>query len=54
MENQIMILSQDFKKRNSVSEVAEVVVKTIDNSKASVKPSESEKNINISVKCDQL
>ena len=54
MENKMMILNQDLKSTigNSVSEIVEVVVKTIDNSKASVKPSESEKKINLYIKCD--
>ena len=55
MENKIMILCQDLKSTigNSVSEIVKVVVKTIDNSKASVKPSESEKKINLYIKCDR-
>ena len=54
MENKIIILSQELKRTigNSVNEIVEIVVKTIYNSKASVKPSGSEKKTNIAVKCD--
>ena len=54
MENKIMILSQELKRTigNSVNEIVEILVKSIDDSKASVKPSGSEMKTNISIRCD--
>ena len=54
MGNQILILNQNLENINkiNVQEVVDIVVKTLDNSNGSVKPSQNDKDSDLPLHCD--